>query len=148
MAHKVEREFSLKLGESYTLGRFKLELTRMGENNTPAYSALVSSVDLKLAETGEVLKTLYPEMRMYFRNQETTTEVALRTSAREDVYLVLAGFDGATQRASFKAFINPLQIWLWIGVITMIVGTVLCIVPQRVRVMEQVVAPVEVRQKA
>jgi cytochrome c-type biogenesis protein CcmF len=131
MAHKVEREFSLAPGQTYEVGRFVLSLDQMKEENLSNYDALVANVTLKKRHSGEVLQTLKPEVRVYRKNNETTHEVALRMSPREDVYLVLAGVDESGTKAALKLFINPLQIWLWFGAMIMIVGTVIILLPHR-----------------
>lgn len=133
MAHKIEKEFTLARGETYQIGRFSLTLDEFGELEQPNYAALRATVALRTATGSDVLATMKPELRMYKRNKETTTEVALRMGLREDVYLVLAGTDDSGQRAAFKVFINPLQVWLWFGTMIMILGTVVVMIPAALR---------------
>lgn len=129
MAHKVEREFTLKRGESYELGRFKLTLNDLDAEALPNYERYFTSITLQERVSGKVLGEMHPELRHYKKNNETTSEIDLRMSPREDVYLVLVGTEGDT--ASLKLFINPLQVWLWIGAMVMVVGTVIIILPRR-----------------
>ncbi|MBX7142889.1 MAG: heme lyase CcmF/NrfE family subunit [Oligoflexia bacterium] len=128
MAFKTEKEFSLGKGESSSIGRFTLTLEELGEAAEKNYDALRASVSLK--ENDKLLKTLHPELRLYRRNKETTTEVALRMGMREDVYVVLAGVDDSGKRGTFKLFINPFQVWLWFGAMIMLLGTVIVILPE------------------
>jgi cytochrome c-type biogenesis protein CcmF len=86
-------------------------------------------VALKSAKDGRLLEVLAPELRFYPKNKETTTEVALRMGQREDVYLVLAGVDESGTKASFKIFINPLQVWLWYGAMIMVLGGIVVAIP-------------------
>lgn len=130
MAHKVEKEFSLAPGESYAIGRFKLTLDGIQDIPRRNYQALTAQVSATHIADGTQLAVLKPEMRFYPRNKENTTEVALYHSVREDLYLVLAGLDDSGQRASFKVFVNPLQIWLWVGATIMILGTIVVLLPQ------------------
>jgi cytochrome c-type biogenesis protein CcmF len=69
-------------------------------------------------------------MRRYLRNDENTTEPAVRTTMREDLYLVVAGLDDQGGRAALKVFINPLQMWLWVGALIMVAGTLVVLVPR------------------
>ena len=131
MAHKVEKEFTLGRGETFEVGRFALTLEDFHADRNENFESLAAVTTLKLAGTGEVLAKLAPEKRFYLRNREPTTEVALRVGIREDVYLALAGFDDTQTRATFKVFINPLQVWLWIGGIVMLAGTILLLIPSR-----------------
>lgn len=125
MAHKVEREFALGIGESVNVGRFNLTLDNVAEKSAQNYMALQAKVKVKDKNTNESIAKLVPELRRYPRNGESTTEVALRMGLKEDLYLVLAGLDNSGRRATFKIFINPLQVWLWFGVIIMVFGTLI-----------------------
>jgi cytochrome c-type biogenesis protein CcmF len=131
MAHKMEREFSLAVGEREEFGRFSLELNEVGEKQESNYTALTAKVFLRDLKSDTLLEELRPEMRHYTQNRENTSEVALRMGLREDVYLVLAGLDESGKRVTFKAFINPLQVWLWLGTLVVLAGTVVVMLPQR-----------------
>lgn len=132
MAHKTEREFSLAMGESYQVGRFSLTLTGLEDAGKPRwYEGARAIVSVKRTVDGADLGVLAPELRRYFKNDESTTEVALRMGPREDLYLVLAGLDQGSARAALKVFINPLQVWLWIGALVMVAGTVVVLIPRR-----------------
>jgi cytochrome c-type biogenesis protein CcmF len=139
MAHKIEQEFTLAKGESKEIGRFRFTLDDVGEREEKNFAALYASVSLSRIKDGSVIGELHPELRQYVRNNESTTEVALRMGAREDVYLIVAGLDESGNRVAFKAFINPLQFWLWVGVLVMLLGVVIVLEPwrRRVRVVQQ-----------
>lgn len=129
MAHKFEKEFTLKKGESVEVGRFRLTLDKLYGDNPKSYEALVASLSVSRLVDNQVVGTLKPEMRYYPAKQETTSEVALKVSPREDLYLVLAGLSDDETQASFKVFVNPLQMWLWIGAIIMVGGGLLIASP-------------------
>jgi cytochrome c-type biogenesis protein CcmF len=131
MAHKVERDFALAQGESFEVGAFRLVLKGLEEYQDDNYQALRAIVSVEQRASGAVLQLLQPEMRVYNRNKETTNEVAIRTGPLQDVYLVLAGLDESGTKAAMKVFINPLQIWLWIGAIVMVIGTIVVLRPSR-----------------
>jgi cytochrome c-type biogenesis protein CcmF len=146
MAHKVERDFSLTTGESYDVGRFKLTLTSLDSEPLPNYDRFYAAVAVQDKATGKFIAEMHPELRHYRRNNETTSEIDLRTSAREDVYLVLVGTEG--NRASLKLFINPLQVWLWIGSLIMVLGTIVIILPSRRSAAETVAGRTQVLSEA
>ena len=129
MAHKVEREFALEPGQSVQIGRFVFQLDSFRELTTKNYEAVQAQTTVKAVGSDTVDVVLHPELRFYTRNKETTTEVALRIGAREDIYLVLAGLDDAGKRAALKVFINPLQMWLWIGAMIMVAGGIFVAIP-------------------
>ncbi|HMO01565.1 MAG TPA: heme lyase CcmF/NrfE family subunit [Oligoflexia bacterium] len=136
MAHKIEDEFELTPSESYSISKFKLTLNEYKVAREKNFESLIAKVTVKDRKTGEILATLTPESRFYYRNKEQTTEVALRSTLLQDLYLVLAGVESATQNnkeelLSFKLYINPLQIWLWIGALIMALATIGILVIKR-----------------
>lgn len=128
--HKQEKEFSLAVGEKLSIGRYTLQLKKVEEDQTPNYDFVRGAVTIQETASGKELGTLSPEMRVYRRNRETTSEPHVRSTLREDLYLVMAGVDGASQRVSMKVFINPLQFWLWIGTLVMLAGTGIVLLPK------------------
>jgi cytochrome c-type biogenesis protein CcmF len=46
-----------------------------------------------------------------------------------DLYVIFAGSDPATRQPVVKAFLNPLVMWIWIGVVVTIFGTLIALVP-------------------
>jgi cytochrome c-type biogenesis protein CcmF len=72
--------------------------------------------------------------KWFFRKheQEPTTEVAIRRSFSEDVYLVLAAFDLQDQSASMEIVINPLVNWVWVGFGVLAIGTGIALLPETV----------------
>ena len=74
--------------------------------------------------------TVRPELRTYAKwQQQTNSEVAIRSTLPEDLYLVLTQWQGRAGQASVKAFINPLVVWIWIGGVVLCVGSLLCLAP-------------------
>lgn len=136
MAHKTEKEFSLAAGESTEVGRYSVSLNEISDGEEPNYDWVKTSISIKDKFSGDSLYEMAPEMRIYKRNQETTTEVALKMTPREDLYLVMAGLDDTGTRAALKVFINPLQVWLWIGTLVILLGTGCIVVSARTKTAE------------
>ena len=59
------------------------------------------------------------------------TEVGLTPGLIEDVYAVLAGFEGKRRHRVFKVYINPLMSWMWIGEIFLVLGVLVATWPRR-----------------
>jgi len=57
------------------------------------------------------------------------TQVALRSTVLEDLYLVLGSYDDKTGLMTLIVFVNPLVNWLWLGGIVMVLGTVIVMSP-------------------
>ena len=130
MAHKIEKEFTLAPGASYTVGRFSIQLDEFHEEVNKNYEAVQAHATVRTLRDNQVVATLAPELRYYQKNQTTTTEVALHMGQREDLYLVLASVDESGTKASMKIYINPLQVWLWYGAMIMVFGGFVVAIPQ------------------
>jgi cytochrome c-type biogenesis protein CcmF len=87
---------------------------------------------LEVEKNGESVGGLYPA-RWYFRGRENepTTEVALRRGVAEDLHLVLQEFRPEDQLAAIQITINPLINWIWFGVGIMVFGTMIALLPER-----------------
>jgi cytochrome c biogenesis factor len=75
---------------------------------------------------------------------KAVTDVGIRTTPREDLYVILAGWteDGD---ASFKVFVNPLIMWIWVGGGVLVAGTLIAFWPdarEESRVTERRLRPV------
>ena len=75
---------------------------------------------------------MYPA-RWFFRGreEEPTTEVAIRRSFADDLYVNLAGYELQSMKAILQVTVNPLINWIWFGVGVMILGTGICLLPER-----------------
>jgi cytochrome c-type biogenesis protein CcmF len=83
---------------------------------------------------------MYPERRFYKASGQPQTLPRIYPSFREDLflvhdlYLVYEGKNETTGRPIIKAHLNPLVPWIWIGLIIMVFGTVVALVPSTVPV--------------
>jgi cytochrome c-type biogenesis protein CcmF len=82
-------------------------------------------------EDGQEVTRMYPA-KWYFRKHEDqpTTEVAIRRSFAEDLYLVMAGYEMQEQTASLEFHINPLVNWIWVGFGILAIGTLIALLPE------------------
>ncbi len=85
-----------------------------------------------VTRNGKPAGSLYPA-RWFFRNheEEPTTEVALRRSFGDDLYIVLSGYDVQTQQSTLSVYVNPLVNWIWFGAGVLLVGTLIALLPER-----------------
>jgi cytochrome c-type biogenesis protein CcmF len=76
------------------------------------------------------LTTVQPERNLHSNVQGAVSEVALRQTLIEDLYIVLAGLE-ADGVAAFQVLVNPMVTWLWIGGLVLLVGTLIAAWPAR-----------------
>jgi cytochrome c-type biogenesis protein CcmF len=118
-------------GGSFQLGHYNLRIVNMlkGENANYVWQKLV----VEASRGGTPIGTMEPERRLYKSSQQPTSEVAIRRRLNEDLYLNFAGISNDNRRAVIQAYIFPLVTWIWIGFWVLAVGTLVCLIPSKVR---------------
>jgi cytochrome c-type biogenesis protein CcmF len=120
-------ELSEKGGETQ-LGQYTIKITGYEDGENEVYRWDRLSVDL--SKNGEHVSVEHPERRFFIASQTPTTDVALRRRLNEDVYINFAG-TGEGDNIVIQAYIFPLVSWIWIGAIVVIFGTLVCLVPDK-----------------
>src|SRR6266571_3061882 len=115
-AFKRDATASLKRGESFAVGPYSMRFEDMGAR-------------LAVFREGRPAGTLVPGQNFYKTGQDPSTEVDILHTLREDLYLILIGFDPQEGRATLKAYLNPLINWIWIGGAVVILGSWLAMLP-------------------
>jgi cytochrome c-type biogenesis protein CcmF len=126
-AFTTHREATVRAGESFDISHYQVKFERIVFGRDAAKQWMTTEVSV--VSEGKFIKKLQPEKRLYVTHEQPTTEVALLSTWRDDLYLVLAGYDEEKQEATFSAYVNPLVIWLWIGGWVMAIGTLLALLP-------------------
>lgn len=124
---KIEKQISLKPGETVEVGRYTLKYDGI-KNSEDAHVASQAAI-VEVFVGGQQIDTMHPEKRLYKKQNQPTTEVAIRPTLREDLYVVLGSYDEPSGLATLQVFINPLLSWLWIGGITLVLGTCITMMP-------------------
>ncbi len=118
-------------GSSVTIGHYQLKVAdfQKGQNDNYQWGRLV----VEVSKNGRVIDTLKPEHRLYMASNQPTSEVAIRRRLNEDLYLNFAGMSNDNTKAVIQAYVFPLVSWIWIGFWVVLVGTLVCLVPPKVR---------------
>jgi cytochrome c-type biogenesis protein CcmF len=118
-------------GGSTAVGHYDLKIANVesGENDTYAWQRLAVNV----SRNGSSLGMLYPERRLYKASQQPTSEVSIRRRLNEDFYINFAGLSADNKRAVIQAYVFPLVSWIWIGFWVLAFGTIVCLIPNKVR---------------
>ena len=134
----VEKELSN--GDQMSIGHYTLTCKSWTEDSNPNYSSRWAIMDV--TKDGQPLETMYPEQRFYQASQTTQTMVAIRSTLKEDLYVVFSGMNQDTGRPIIKVHLNPLVSWVWIGINVLVLGTVLALLPNAVPVRAAARVPV------
>ncbi|OFX13645.1 MAG: hypothetical protein A2V59_07620 [Armatimonadetes bacterium RBG_19FT_COMBO_69_19] len=128
-AYSTEREAILKKGETVSINQYTLRYE--GASTYPTQSALVTAATLTVFNSGNQIAVMTPQRNIHNTHEDQPmTEVAIRSTMREDLYIILAGL-GEDGTANFRVIVNPLMMWMWIGSVVLTLGTVIAFWPER-----------------
>src|SRR5215831_5384226 len=136
---RIEAQQTMKAGDEMRVGRYTLRYDRI-ESQENGHVARTAAV-LPVFVDGRQIDTLMPEKRFYKKPKQPTTEVANRSTLREDLYVVLGSYDPQTQLVTIQAYVNPLVVWIWIGGLILALGTAVAVWPTAAEREVRVVAP-------
>jgi cytochrome c-type biogenesis protein CcmF len=126
-AFNQETEKELGFGQEMSIGRYRLVSRSYTQDDNPNHFAQSAVVDVYNRD--RLLGTMYPAQYRYKSSNQTGTIVAIRSSLREDLYLVLAGLSPETDNPIIKAHLNPLVVWVWVGFYVLVFGTLVALLP-------------------
>jgi cytochrome c-type biogenesis protein CcmF len=121
----------LNIGDTMRVGAYDLKMVdlKQGENQNYQWHRAT----MQVSKNGAPLGTLEPEKRFYLASKQGTSEVGIRARLNEDLYLNFGGMSDDNQRAIIQAYVFPLVSWIWIGGLVLIGGTLVCLVPSKIK---------------
>ena len=126
-AFNQDKEQEMGYGDKMTIGSYTLVCRSYTDEDLPNYAAEWAVLDVY--KGGKQIDTLTPERRMYKASRQTSTMPFIRSTLSEDLYLVYEGLNQDSGRPILKAHLNPLVMWIWLGVWIILGGTVLALIP-------------------
>lgn len=132
-AYDHEREAALRPGAEMRIGDYRLRYERPRMEVDADKRMIFADVDLYT--NGRSVGRASPAKFVYrLRPEMPTTEVAVRSRPREDLYLIMSTVDPETRRATFKAIVRPLVLWIWIGGVLGLLGSLIAMWPDARRI--------------
>jgi cytochrome c-type biogenesis protein CcmF len=126
-AFNQEQEKEMGFGDKLSIAGYTLVCRSYTQDDNPNYGSEWALFDV--FRGGKQIATLNPERRFYKASQQTSTIPATRSSARDDLYVVYEGQNPESGRPIIRVHVNPLVMWIWVGVWLMIVGTAVALIP-------------------
>jgi cytochrome c-type biogenesis protein CcmF len=121
---------TLATGESLELSGYTLRFDSLAQFYTND-SRFVTRAEVSIFKDGKFLGTLHPRYDLYPDGQPMTI-AGVRSTPADDLYVVLVNWENiSSQAAPFKVYHNPLVMWLWIGSIVFIIGTLVAAWPSK-----------------
>lgn len=137
-AFQEEVTAHIKRGESFTIGPYSMLFADTGSSHDEHKDVL--SATLVVSRDGHRVDTLRPEKYYYRATEQPTTEVAIHglfswpPNLGDDLYTILVDNDPQGGGYTFKAYLNPLISWIWLGGFVVILGTHVAVLPEWARV--------------
>ena len=122
-----EAEKEMAFGDRMELGPYTLACQSYTQEENPNYASNLAI--LQVFKGGRQIDTLYPESRFYSASQTQQHMPAIRSTLAGDLYVVYEGQNQDSGRPIIKAHLNPMVPWIWIGLVVMVFGTLLTLVP-------------------
>ena len=135
---RTERQTLLREGESIQVGEYQLVYS--GSSSSETKEKRIQTATIEAFRGGDRVATLRPQRNYHFAQEQPQSEVAIRSTPLEDLYVVVRSFDQDGQIA-LSAFVNPLTWWIWAGAAVMALGMSIILSGGAL-----VTAPVEARQ--
>ena len=126
-AFNQEKEQEMAYGDKMNIGSYTLVCRSYTSDDGPNYESEWAVLDV--FQDGKQIDTLTPERRFYKASQQASTLPFIRSGLKEDLYIIYEGVNQDNGHPILKAHVNPLVMWIWLGVWIIIGGTLLALVP-------------------
>lgn len=126
-AFKQSAEQPLKDGQSMTIGPYRIVCRSFTQASNLNYDTEYALLDVYRG--GHKVTRLAPEQRFYEASQQPLTVVANHSTLAWDLYAIYAGKNPTTGVPIIKVMLNPLIAWIWIGLMVVVFGTLLALIP-------------------
>jgi len=130
---RQEKEVTLQRGESLHLGRYQVRFDELTAWQEP--HRFVVQGTFTVFNGIHKVSQMRPSKRFYSSEQQPIGSVDVRSTPREDLYLILSSFERDGDSATLKVLIRPLVMWIWLGGAVMALGALVAIWPDRRRVL-------------
>jgi cytochrome c-type biogenesis protein CcmF len=128
-AYVTHTSGTVRQGESLKVGEYQVKYLGLASGQEPHRTYVATRVEVT-APNGTVSE-LAPRMNYYERMTDPIGTPAVRTTAKEDLYLSLMAFSQERGTASFNAWVFPLVGWIWWSIPVLVLGTLIALWPAR-----------------
>ena len=121
----IEKTVTLDIGESVRAGKYTLSYNELMFKQDNVKISAVAGVQASV--NGKSAGTMRPSYAYWLSHDDFFAEVAVRTTAAEDLFvsLVWTDFSPEDKTATFRVLVNPLIVWIWAGGAFFLIGGVM-----------------------
>jgi cytochrome c-type biogenesis protein CcmF len=126
-AHRMD--VSLSRGQSVSFAGYSLSYLGERVDRQPQRVVLIAT--LSVTRDGRSEGRATPSLNLYPAASEPIGTPSIRYGVLKDLYTSVVSFEGDGRTATFRLFLNPGVMWLWIGGGIMVLGGLLSVWPAR-----------------
>jgi cytochrome c-type biogenesis protein CcmF len=130
-AFNLHETYNLGLGQTVRFGHYDIKLANVHDGSNDNYE--FSHAMLEVSKNGKQIDVLEPEIRLYKSSEARNSIIGIRRQLNEDLYAVYAGILPDASKATFQFYQLTLVSWIWIGFWIVLFGTIICLIPSKVR---------------
>jgi len=129
-ALKLEKDVSMRPGDSVQIGDYSITYQGLSERNEPQRTVTIANMRA-VQKNGGTFQIHPGRARFHATPNMPTSEIDIKSTPLEDVYVALVNFSRDGQSASFKMYVNPFTWWLWVAGVILVLGTLIAMWPTR-----------------
>jgi len=131
--YKKVYEFELSPQESKSFEEYTVQFRDFEERENTNQVETYGLVDLYIGD--QFIETMKPARFFYKAQEQPSTEVAIYSRLKEDVYFTLGSIEPSTRRTKIHVTLNPMVSFLWIGGLILIFGAIISMLPRKMKVL-------------
>jgi cytochrome c-type biogenesis protein CcmF len=130
MSYSIEKETTLGPKQELAIGNYRIVFEGLNGSRQATHFRVEGA--FRVFHYGNDDGVLRPALKFFPTQQSPIGRAVHQSSLSEDIYLILSGFSEVNaNRATLKALVRPLVIWMWIGGFVIAFGTMICIWPMK-----------------
>ena len=129
-----EQDRLVRVGETVQVREYGFELLALEDIRGSNYVGTKGTI--QVYQNGKPLRMMYPEKRTYTVSGMPISEVALRPSLVDDLYVAMAE-ERAKNAWALRLYVKPFVRWIWLGGLIISLAALLSILDRRYRIGRQ-----------
>ncbi len=122
---------NLGIGQTTHFAGYDARLLNVANNDNDNFQTSVAT--LEVSRDGKFITQLEAEVRFYKASQQQMSLVGIRRHLDKDLYVNYSGVLPDNSKAIFQFYLFPLVSCIWAGYWVLLFGTVVCLIPGKVR---------------
>ena len=128
----IEKDVAAAPGQQFELRGYTFEFAGTRVEQGPNYISDLG--EIRVYQSGELIKILHPEKRFYTASRQIMTEADFSASVLRHLYVALGEpLDAQKSSWALRLYVKPFISWIWFGAILMALGGFVAATEKRLR---------------